>query len=111
VVEFNIFASVGTTEVDLAPHPRGSPTVASDKRRKIYAMVLSNTATGANTLTLRIYSGATLEASFSIHLPSPGAYSVVGRKEEPILIVPPGRTLKAIASAASVEVLMAGFDE
>jgi len=111
MVEYNIFASVGTTEVDLAPYPRGSSTVSSEKYRKIYAMVLSNTASGANTLTIRIYSGATLEASFNINLPSPGVYSIVSRKEEPLLIVPPGRTLKAVASAATVEVMMAGYDE
>jgi hypothetical protein len=111
VVEFNIFASVGTSEVDLAPYPGGSSKVAADKYRKIYAMVLSNTAPSANTLTIRIYRDTTLEASLSINLPTPGVYSVVGRREEPLLIVPPGRALKAIASAATVEVLMAGFDE
>jgi hypothetical protein len=111
MVEFNIFALVGTTEADLAPYPGGSATVPTGKTRKIYFMVLSNVAAGANTLTLRIYRGTTLEASVDINLTSPGMVSIVSRKDEPILIVPSGRTLKAVASSASVHVVMAGYDE
>jgi hypothetical protein len=111
VVEFNIVASVGTAEVDLAPYPGGSSTVPPGKARKIYAMVLSNTATGANTLTIRIYKDTALETSININLPSPGMYNVVSRRDAPILVVPPGRTLRAVASAATIEVLMAGYDE
>jgi hypothetical protein len=111
VVEFNIFASVETTEVDLAPYPGGSATVPAGRVRKIYFIVLSNVATGANTLTLRIYRGTTLEASVDINLASPGMVSITGRKTEPLLIIPSGRTLRAIASEASVHVVMAGYDE
>jgi hypothetical protein len=111
MVEFNIFASVGTTEVDLAPYPGGSATVPNGKVRKIYFMVLSNVADGANRLSLRIYRGTTLEVSVDINLASPGMISIVGRKDEPILIVPSGRTLRAVASAESVHVVMAGYDE
>ena len=110
-MEFNIIARVGTAEVDLAPYPGGSATVPADRARKIYAVVLSNTATGANTLTLRIYKGATVEAEFSLNLPSPGTHSIVGTKGSPILVVPPGRTLKAVASAESVVVVLSAYDE
>jgi hypothetical protein len=110
-VEFNIIATVGTAEVDLAPYPGGSATVPADRSRKIYAVVLSNTATGANTLTLRIYKGAEVEAEFSLNMPSPGVYSVVGTKGSPLLVVPPGRTLKAVASAESVVVVLSAYDE
>jgi len=46
-----------------------------------------------------------------INLASPGMVSIIGRKDEPILIVPSGRTLRAVASAESVHVVMAGCDE
>jgi hypothetical protein len=111
MVEFNIFATVGTTEADLAPYPGGSATVPTGKVRKIYFMVLSNVAEGANRLSLRIYRGTTLEASVDINLASPGMISIVSSKDEPILIVPSGRTLRAIASSPSVHVVMAGYDE
>ena len=110
MVEFNIIASVGTTEVDLAPYPRGSSTVPSDKRRKIFVMILTNTATSSNTLTLKIYNGTTLENSFNITIPSPGTLAMISEKT-PILIVPSGRTLKAVATSANINVLMTGVDE
>jgi hypothetical protein len=110
-VEFNIIATVGTAEVDLAPYPRGSATVPADKARKIYAVVLSNNATGANTLTVRIYREATLEAEFVFNLPSPGMYSIVSTKGSPLLVVPAGRTLRAVASAVSVIVMLSAYDE
>jgi hypothetical protein len=110
-IEFNIIATVGTSEVDLAPYPDGSSTVPTGKTRKIYVMVLSNTSTGANTLTLRIYKATTLERSLAVNIASPGVVDFVNRKDSPILLVPSGRTLKAIASAASVDVLMTGYDK
>jgi len=108
---FNIIASVGTSEVELAPYPGGSATTPTGKTRKIYAIVLTNTATGSNTLTLRIYKGTTLETSFNVTIPSPGSLSMINEKNSPILLIPSNRTLKAVASAESVNVLMAGLDE
>lgn len=110
-MEFNIIATVGTAEVDLAPYPGGSATVPADKTRKIYAVVLSNTAAGANTLTVRIYKGTEPEAEFSITLPPTGVYSFIGTKGSPLLVVPPGRALKAVASAESVVVVLSAYDE
>jgi hypothetical protein len=115
MVDFNIIDTVGITEVDLAPFPGGSPTVPAGRNRKIYLMVLSNLTTGAGAgpviLTLRIYRDTTLERESSFQIPTSATVTVVSRRTEPILIVPPGRTLKAIASATSVQVLMAGYDE
>jgi ribonucleotide monophosphatase NagD (HAD superfamily) len=109
-MEFNIIATVGTAETELAPYPGGSATVPSDKTRRIYAAILTNTATSANTLTLRIYKDTTLETSFDITIPASSTMSILNRKDSPTLLVPGGRTLKAIASAASVKVLMACED-
>lgn len=109
-MEFNIIASVGTTEVELTPYPGGSATVPSGKNRKIYVMVLSNLSSATNTLTLRIYKGVTLESSVLISI---GAYSTIDivSVRKPIIIIPSGRTFKAVASATSVTVLMTGEDE
>jgi ribonucleotide monophosphatase NagD (HAD superfamily) len=107
---FNIIATVGTSEVDLAPYPGGSPTVPTDKTRKIYVAILTNTSTESNTLTLNIYKEEALETSFNIIIPSPSSLAMISEKQ-PILLIPSGRTLKAIASAESVDVLMTGVDE
>lgn len=108
-VKYNIIATVGTTEVDLSPYPGGSSTVPNDKNRNIYTMILTNTAASANTLTIRIYKGVSLETSVSIILGVNETKPIVSEKY-PLLVVPPGRTLKAIASAASVSILMTGED-
>lgn len=107
-MEFNIIASVGTTEIDLAPYPGGSATVPSGKNRKIYVIVLSNLASATNTLTLKIYKGETLETSLPISVG--GTVEIISEKI-PAIIIPSGRTLKAIASEESVTVLMTAKDE
>jgi len=111
MTRFNIIATVGTDEVDLAPYPGGSSTVPPDKRRMVYAMILSNSDTAGNTLELRIYSGTTLEASIQIVIPASSTITVVEPEDSPILIVPGGRTFKAVASAASVYVTMTAYDK
>ncbi|MEM2163715.1 MAG: hypothetical protein QW521_02260 [Desulfurococcaceae archaeon] len=110
MVKFNIFATVGTSEVDLAPYPGGDAKVPIGRNRNIYVCVFSNSASTTNTLTLKIYKDATLEASIPITL---GAYDSIDivSGDKPIIIVPSGRTLKAVASAESVTVLMTGEDE
>lgn len=109
-MKFNIIATVGTTETDLVPYPGGSATVPTGKNRKIHVLVLSNLASTTNTLTLRIYKDATLETSMPISI---GAYDSIDIVSEinPIIIVPSGRTFRAVASAASISVLMTGEDE
>jgi hypothetical protein len=110
-MEFNIIQTVGTSEVDLAPYPNGNSTTPPGMTRKIYVAILTNTSAGSNTLTLKIYKGTTLEASINIVIPSPGTLALINKKESPIILIPSGRTFKAVASASSVDVLMTGFDE
>jgi len=108
---FNIFATVGASEVDLAPYPGGSSTTPTGSTRKIYVAILTNATASNITLTLRIYKGATLENSFNIIVPANGTLILMTRNDSPILLIPSDRTFKAVASAASVNVLMTGFDE
>ena len=110
-MEFNIIATVGTTEVELPLYPGGEAKTPKGKTRKIYTIVLTNTAASANTLTLRIYKGATLEKSFNILIPQASSISFVNEKNSPTLLIPSERTLKAVASAASVDVLLAVVEE
>jgi ribonucleotide monophosphatase NagD (HAD superfamily) len=107
---FNIIATVGTSETDLAPYPGGSSTTPTGKTRKIYVAILTNTSTDSNTLTLNIYKDESLEASFSIIISSSTSLVMISEKQ-PILLIPSGRTLKAVASAENVDVLMTGVDE
>jgi len=110
-MSFNIFASVGTSEVDLAPYPGGSAKVQSGVTRRIYIIVLSNSATSSNTITFRIYKGTTVDTSVSIVIPASSTITIVGNRDSPVLLVPSDRTLKAVATAASVNVFMAGYDK
>ena len=77
--------------------------------RKVYVIVLANTATTANTLTIRIYRGASLEASVDFVIP-PQTTIAISNTSTPVLVVPSGRTLKAIATAPSVSLLMTCTD-
>jgi len=111
MVLFNIIATVGTSEATLTPYPSGTAAVPNGKNRYIYTIVLNNTSTGSNTLTFRIYKSATLESSFTITIPSTGSLSLIGSDKAPILVVPSGRTLKAVASASSIDVVMTAEDK
>jgi len=108
---FNIIGAVGTAEVELAPYPGGSAKTPTGRVRKIYVMVFTNTTATAITLTLKIYLDNSLEASFNIVVSASSSVSLIGDVDSPILLIPSDRTLKAVASAGSVDVLMAGFDE
>lgn len=110
-LQFNIVATIGTTETSLIPYPGGSEIVPNDKYRKIYVIILNNSASATNTLTLNIYKGVSLESSLNIVLNEYSLTNIVSNSENPILIIPPGRTLKAVASSESVNLLMAGVDE
>jgi hypothetical protein len=59
---------------------------------------------------LRIYKDTTVEKSVNITIPSPGSLAIIDEKL-PLLLIPSGRTLKAVASALSMDVLMTGVDE
>jgi hypothetical protein len=109
-MEFNIIATVGTDEVGLAPYPNGSPTVPNGKTRIIYSIVLSDTSGSANTITLEIYKGKSMETSLDINLIGSETLTIAN-SGKPIIVIPSGRTFKAVASAASVEVLMVGEDK
>ena len=109
----HIIASVGTAETDLVPYGGTSSQVPTTKyARIIYGAVLNNEASSANTLTIRIYAsdGTTLEKEIKFAL---GAYDTVDINRDlnsPILVVPGGKYIKAVATAASVNVILNAYD-
>jgi len=109
----HIIASVGTSEVELVPYGSTSGKVPTNKfGRVIYGLIVSNTADAANTLTIKIYAedGTTVEASITLALGANETKSIDRTPETPILLVPAGKTLKAVAGAASVSVVINAYD-
>ena len=110
-MEFNIIATIGTDEVELRPYPGGvTAEVPADKVRKIYSMILTNTATATNTLTVKVYKGDSVEASFDLIVPASSTISIISNKE-PLLVVHGGRALEAIATSANIILVMTCVDE
>jgi len=109
-MKFNIIKVVGTDEVELTPYPNGVSTVPMGKSRLIYLMVLTNTATTSNTLTVNIYKDATLETSMNFIVQASSTLQIISKEDSPLLVVPQGRTLKAVAGASSIYVLITGED-
>ncbi len=108
---FNIIATIGTAEVELAPYPGGLSTVPSGKVRKIYMLIATNTATTTNTLTLRVYRGDVVEKSLNIIIPASSTISITSRVDSPVLILPGNRTIRAVATASSVDLVLTCYDE
>jgi len=106
---FNIIATVGTVEVELAPYPGGAGAVPAGRARKIFTLIATNKAATNNALTLRIYRGDVVEKSLDIIVPA--SSTLVITNTSPILIVPSNRTLKAIAATENIDLLLTCLDE
>ncbi|MEM1865975.1 MAG: hypothetical protein QXD57_07090 [Ignisphaera sp.] len=102
---FNIIANVATSEVDLEPYPNGLAKVPDDRYRYVYTLIVSNTSTDLQTITLRIYRDDLLENEIPIVV-QPQSTIQIGGRTIPLLIVPPGRTLKAVATGSVVLVAL-----
>ena len=107
---FEMSALVGTDEVELKPPGAESGEVPSDRvARKAYGYFLNEQSGSANTLTLRIYHGEDVEREISIALE---ANQTLSERDinSPWLTIPSGRTIKAVATGASVMVVLQCFD-
>ncbi|MEM1672363.1 MAG: hypothetical protein QXT86_09975 [Archaeoglobaceae archaeon] len=102
---FNMVANVGTDEVTLIPYPNGLAKVPDDRYRYVYTIVVSNTSTDLQTITLRIYRDGSLENEVPIVV-QPQSTIQIGGRTIPILMVPPGRILKAVATGSVVLVAL-----
>ena len=107
---FEMSALVGTEEVELKPPGAASGEVPGDRAaRKVYGYFLNEQSGTANTLTLKIYKGEDVEREISIALE---ASKTLSERDinSPWLTIPAGRTIKAVATNASVMVVLQCFD-
>ena len=107
---FEMSALVGTEEVELKPQGAENGIVPNDRvARKVYGYFLNEQSGSANTLTLKIYNGEDVEREISIALE---ANQTLSERDinSPWLTIPSGRTIKAVATAASVMVVLQCFD-
>lgn len=110
---FEMEASVGTSETDIKPYGAANAQVPTIKfARKIYGMLLNNQASSTNTLTIKIYDtdGTTLLRSIAITIGAYDTLDISRSIDSPILTVYAGQYLKAVASVASVTVVMNAYD-
>lgn len=94
---FNIIANVSTSEVDLEPYPSGLAKVPDDRYRYIYTVIVSNQTSSVQTLALRIYKDDSMEKEVPILVPAQSTVQIIS-KDIPLLVVPPNRILKAVAT-------------
>jgi hypothetical protein len=102
---FTMEALVGTTEISLGVVP------AKRVARFIYGIILNEQSGAVNTITIRQYSGATLEKSWSFRLLGNATINIISDINTPLLVIPAGREIKAVASAGSVQVILQAYDK
>jgi len=97
---------IGTTEVTLVTVP------AKKRALVIYGILLNNHSTASNILRLRRYAadGTTLEQEWAFMIGAIDTIDIVHAKEDPILVIPPGKVLKVVADAASVMMILQVYE-
>ena len=98
--------TVGTVEVEIFQVP-------SDKsKRVVYELILNEQSGAANGIKFRIYDtdGTTLLKEWYLKIGASATINLTKNIETPVLTVDGGKYLKAIADAASIEVLVGHYD-
>ncbi|MEM2258268.1 MAG: hypothetical protein QXV39_09150 [Candidatus Caldarchaeum sp.] len=62
-----------------------------------------------NTVTFKVYKGDVLEGSFTIPMPANATIGMLQPTDSPIVSIPSGRTLKVVAAAPSVSILISAY--
>lgn len=105
---------VGVGEVNIFPPNTGVTGQVPTRKNKrcVYTIVLSDLSGVANWIEIRIYNsdGVTLERIWRIPLVLNDTLPMINPMDTPILEVPAGKFLRAIAGVASVRVHMMAFD-
>jgi len=110
---FEIIANIKSTETDLTPvHGQSCQVPSTVFARKIYYMVLVEKSGTANTVTFKVYKsdGTTLDRSFDIKLTANEVKVIKSTPDAPFLTIWSEEYFKAVASADSVDVVIACFD-
>lgn len=101
---FELVALVGTTETELKPEGADTGEVPEGKTRKIYGYFFNEQSGATNTVRLGIYNGENLEKAVLIKIAA--LDTIDFRSTVPWLTIREGRTLKAVADADSVMVVL-----
>lgn len=102
---FTMEANVGTNETTIGSVP------AKRFARFIYGIILNEQSGTVNTITIKQYSGATLEKSWTFKIAAYDTIDIVRDINTPIFVIPGGRSIAVVASAASVQVIMQAYDK
>jgi len=103
---FVITATVGTSESEIFQ-------VSSRKlARVVYGVIASDTSGAANYVELRIYKsdGTTLYSTTRINVAANDTYDRFTNGDNPVLLIPTGYYLKAIAGGDSVQLHLSCYD-
>jgi len=101
---YNLELLVGVTEEEVGSVP------SEVYEMKIYGIVMNEQSGATNKLTLRQYTDTTKEKEWTFKLGAYDTIDLLNEKESPILNIPAGRTIKAIATAASIQLILSCYD-
>jgi len=103
---FTLEAKVGTAEHDFGQIP------TQKFGRVIYRIVLSELSGANNDLTLRQYAddGTTLEKEWTVRVQANDTIHISGSTNSPILVIPAGKYIKAVATVDHVQVILSCYD-
>ena len=104
---------VGAGEVNIFPPNTAVTGVVPTRKNKrcVYTIVISDTSGVANWIEIRVYSAlAALERVWRIPLVINDTLPMINQMNDPILEVPAGKILRAIAGFASVTVHIMAYD-
>ncbi len=96
--------ATSSSEVDLVPLYGTSSQVPSNKYARVfYGLIITNPGSTTATITINIYAsdGTTKESSMDLIVGASSTLLVSKNIDSPILVVPAGRYVKAVASVPS----------
>jgi len=111
---FPMDADIGVVEGNVFP-PQGAITgqVPTRKNKRcIYTLIVSDLSGGANWIEIRVYNvdGVTLERTWRIPLVMNDTLPLINEMDSPILTIPAGKILRAIANVATVRLHAMAYD-
>jgi hypothetical protein len=104
---------VGVAEVNIFPPNTGVTGAVPTRKNKrcVYTIIVSDLSGVANWIEIRVYSAlGVLERVWRIPLVINDTLPMLNQMNHPLLEVPAGKILRAIAGVASVRVHMMAYD-
>lgn len=103
---FQLEHLLDTSEHDFGQIP------ANKNQRKIYGIIYNEQSGALNTLTLRQYAsdGTTLDKEWAFKIGANDTIAFLQDTNSPIISIPGGKYLKALAGAASIQLILSVYD-